>query len=124
MDEAQVRRTLAQYCQLLDDGRFDEWIELFTDDGTMLVMGGRHEGRDAIRAAVEPNQQAEQRGRHLLSEPVIDIDGDRAVVTTDYAFVSRKLVVSSAGRYHDVLVRSDDRWRFASREIVFLGADR
>ena len=53
-------------------------------------------------------------------------DGATAAVRTDYAFVGRdrqgNLGVTSTGRYVDRLVRStDDRWRFASRRIVFLG---
>ena len=48
-------------------------------------------------------------------------DGDTARATTDYCFVSRKLEVLSAGRYHDVLVLDGDRWQIAVREIVFVG---
>ena len=29
-----IRRTLATYCQLFDDGRFDEWVAVFTTDVT------------------------------------------------------------------------------------------
>lgn len=121
MSEPAIRRTLAEYCQHLDDGRFDEWAEVFTDDVTFAVMGRRLEGRAAVRAFIEPTQQADARGRHLLSEPLITVDGDTARVTTDYAFVSKSLQVLSAGRYHDVVVRDGDRWRIAVREIVFLG---
>jgi 3-phenylpropionate/cinnamic acid dioxygenase small subunit len=121
-----IRRTLATYCQLLDDGRFDEWVELFTDDVVVAVMGQVALGRDEVRAFIEPVQGPEVRGRHMLSEPVIDVDpsGGRATVTTDYCFVARDLSVMSAGRYHDVLVcdpDEPDRWRIAQREIVFLG---
>ena len=121
-----IRRTLATYCQLLDDGRFDEWVELFTDDIAVAVMGQVVRGRDAVRAFIEPVQGPDVRGRHMLSEPLIDVDpsGGRATVTTDYCFVAQDLTVMSAGRYHDVLVRDSDdrdRWRIAQREIVFLG---
>jgi 3-phenylpropionate/cinnamic acid dioxygenase small subunit len=121
-----IRRTLAAYCQLLDDGRFDEWVEVFTEDVALAVMGQTAHGRDAVRASIEPVQGPEVRGRHMLSEPLIAVDpsGDRASVTTDYCFLARDLTVMSAGRYHDVLVRhadEPDRWRIAQREIVFLG---
>jgi uncharacterized protein (TIGR02246 family) len=121
MSDNAVRRTLAQYCQALDDGRFDDWADLFTDDVVFTVMGHRLEGPDAVRAFVEPTQQADARGRHMLSEPVIDLDGDTARVTTDYAFIAPNHRVTSAGRYHDELRREPDRWRIAVREIVFLG---
>jgi uncharacterized protein (TIGR02246 family) len=123
MSENAVRRTLAEYCQTLDDGRFDEWVDLFTDDVVFTVMGHRLLGRAEVRAFIEPTQQADSRGRHMLSEPVIDVDGDTAQATTDYAFVARNHRILSAGRYHDVLRHDPDRWRIAAREIVFLGDD-
>ena len=88
-DEAEIRRLLAQYCQLLDDGSFDEWIELFSDDIEFVVMGMHKHGRDALRNFVEPNQQAEARGKHMLSEPQIVIDGDSASASTDFVWVSK-----------------------------------
>jgi 3-phenylpropionate/cinnamic acid dioxygenase small subunit len=121
MPEHAIRRTLARYCQLLDDGRFDEWVEVFSDDVAFSVMGQVAHGRDAVRRLIEPVQQADARGRHILSEPLITVDGDTASAATDYCFVSRELAVSSAGRYHDVLVRDGDEWRISAREIVFVG---
>jgi uncharacterized protein (TIGR02246 family) len=121
VSESAVRRTLVEYCQTLDDGRFDEWIDVFTDDVVFLVMGRRLQGRAELRAFIEPTQQAEARGRHMLSEPLVEVDGDEARVSTDYAFVSRDNQVMSSGRYHDVLRREPDRWRISRREIVFTG---
>jgi uncharacterized protein (TIGR02246 family) len=125
-DEEAIRRTLALYCQLCDDGRFEEWAELYTDDATFTVMGRTHEGRDAIRRFIEAGQPPERRGKHVCANPLIEVDGDRATAATDYVFVARdaeRLVVTSAGRYHDRLVRDGDRWRFAERRIAFLGEE-
>ena len=119
--EQEIRTTLATYCQRLDDGRFDDWVEVFSDDVVFAVMGRVGRGRQAVRDLIEPYQQAENRGRHLLSEPLIHVDGDSAVVTTDYAFVSKDLTVSSSGRYHDRFVHDGERWLISEREIVFLG---
>jgi 3-phenylpropionate/cinnamic acid dioxygenase small subunit len=121
MDELEIRRTLATYCQSLDDGRFDDWVDVFTDDVTFAVMGNVFRGRDEVRGFIEPVQGPDVRGRHLISEPLITLDGDRARATTDYCFVTKALTVQSSGRYHDVLVRDGDRWRISVREIVFLG---
>ena len=127
MEHEGIRRTLAAYCQLLDDGRFDEWVDTFTEDVAFAVMGRTYRGREAVRGFVEPTQGPDARGRHVLSEPLIDVEpaGGRATVATDYCFVSRDLAVLSAGRYHDVLVRdTDGAWRIAAREIVFVGDER
>ena len=120
-DESAIRRLLADYCHLLDAGRFDEWIALFDEDVVFVVMGNRLRGRDYVRSFIEPTQQENDRGRHMLSEPVIEIDGATARVATDYVFVSRANTILSTGRYLDVMRRAPDRWCFASREIVFSG---
>ena len=120
-DESAIRRLLADYCHLLDDGRFDEWIALFDEDVVFIVMGNRLRGRDEIRSFIEPTQQEDDRGRHILSEPAIEVDGDTALVVTDFVFVSRTNTIMSTGRYLDTMRRCPDRWRFASREIVFSG---
>lgn len=124
--EESIRRTLALYCQLCDEGRFDEWAELYVDDAELHVMGTTHRGRTAIRAFIEKGQPPERRGKHVCANPVIDLDesATTAWAVTDYVFVARGaqgLTITSAGRYHDRLVLDGDRWRFARREIVFMG---
>jgi 3-phenylpropionate/cinnamic acid dioxygenase small subunit len=126
-DRDGIRRLLARYCQLCDDGRFDEWGQLFTETATFSVLGTVHEGRAAAVTFITAAQGPEARGKHLISEPCIDLDGDRATVRTDYAFVARgrdgSLGITSTGRYVDQVERAADGWRFASRRIVFLGED-
>jgi SnoaL-like domain len=126
--EEEVGRTLALYCQLCDDGRFDEWGELFIEDAQFTVLGRTHHGRGDIQAWIEKAQAPELRGKHLLGQSIVDVDsgGGTATGVTDYAFIGRTpeggFAITSAGRYHDIFVRGDDgRWRFATREIRFLG---
>jgi 3-phenylpropionate/cinnamic acid dioxygenase small subunit len=121
-----IRRTIASYCQLCDDGRFDEWAGLYTPDATFTVMGATHEGPDSIKGFISAAQPPELRGKHVCANSLIDIepDGATARARTDFVFVGRTdegLAVTSAGRYHDTLVKHADRWLFASREIVFMG---
>lgn len=120
-DDHDIRNLLAEYCQLLDDGRFDEWIDLFAPDIEFVVMGMHKHGHDELRAFIEPAQQADARGKHMISGPWIAVDGGTATVTTDFAWVSRQGEIGQSGRYHDRLVKDPDRWRFQRREIVFTG---
>ena len=100
---------------------FEAFLALFDEDVVFIVMGNRLRGRDEVRSFIEPTQQEDDRGRHILSEPAIEVDGDTALVVTDFVFVSRTNTILSTGRYVDVIRRAPDRWRFASREIVFSG---
>jgi 3-phenylpropionate/cinnamic acid dioxygenase small subunit len=120
-DEDAIRRTIAQYCQLCDDGRFDEWADLYTDDATFSVMGKTYTGRADVKAFIEKGQAPERRGKHLCFNSIIDIDGDSARASTDYVFIDKQHAITSAGRYHDRLIRQPDRWRFAERRILFMG---
>ena len=38
-DEDRSRRTLSEYSQRCDDGRYDEWSQLFTEDARFVVSG-------------------------------------------------------------------------------------
>ena len=120
----EIRRVLAAYCQTCDDGDFDNWGRLFTDDATFTVMGQTHRDREVLKAWIAAAQPPEARGKHIISQPVIDVDGDTARVTTDYLFVGMSaagLAVTSAGRYVDRFACSGGNWMIAAREIVFLG---
>jgi 3-phenylpropionate/cinnamic acid dioxygenase small subunit len=122
-DEDGIRRTLAQHCQLCDDGRFEEWIDLYADDITFSVMGEDYKGRVAVRDWIERVQGPENRGKHICINPIIETHGDEAGAVTDYIFIDKNKTIISAGRYHDRLVKEPDRWRFAERRIVFMGDD-
>ncbi len=121
LDTAAIRRLLAACCQTLDDGRFDEWARLYTEDCRFAMMGHRTEGREEMRAVIEPLQTAERRGRHLISEPRINVHGDVANAATDFAFVAAGDKAVKTGRYHDLLRREADGWLVAGREVVFTG---
>lgn len=125
-DEEGIRRTLALYCQLCDDGRFDEWAQLYTEDAVFRVMGQVHVGPAAIKAFIAEAQPEGRRGKHVAVNPLIEADGDTARAWTDYIWVGPgegQFPVTSAGRYHDRLVRRNGAWLFAERQIVFMGED-
>jgi uncharacterized protein (TIGR02246 family) len=124
-DEAAIRRTLGEYSQHYDDGRFDEWAELFTTDARLVLAGAVTEGREAIRKKMMPIQAAGGPCLHVTTNSLIDVDGDAATATTDYLFVrptADGLSIIAAGRYHDSLVRDGMRWRFHERSITMLRA--
>ncbi|GJM38313.1 MAG: hypothetical protein DHS20C19_16800 [Acidimicrobiales bacterium] len=120
--ESEIRRLLAMYCQLIDDGRFDEWTVLFTDDIEFVVMGMHKHGHAELRGFIEPSQQADARGKHMISEPWVELTSDStATATTDFAWISKSGEVGQTGRYHDDIVHTGERWQFRRREIVFTG---
>lgn len=125
-DESAIRRLLSEYCHHYDDNRADEFAALFTDDATFTIIGNTHAGRQAIHDNIALQKPGQDPGQHISFNYVIDVSPDRetARAWTDFCYLRRsghKYSITIAGRYFDRLVRNPDRWRFASRTIVFVG---
>jgi uncharacterized protein (TIGR02246 family) len=124
--ESEIRRTIAEYCQTCDDGRFDAYAACFTEDAEVVLAGTVvATGRDGIEAWITPAMPAEKRGKHVTVNPLITVSDDLATAqaSTDYLFVARSSSgprVTVAGRYSDVLRPVGERWLIARREITFL----
>ena len=123
--EEEIRRTLARYCMFVDDGRFDEFVNLFRAEARFHVLGTTHQGHDELLSFMSGAQgNPETRGKHVAINSLIELDSwnGKATCWTDYIFVGGSNTITSAGRYHDELVRDGDKvWRFDLREIVFVG---
>jgi 3-phenylpropionate/cinnamic acid dioxygenase small subunit len=80
-------------------------------------------GRAEIEAWFAESYTPERRGRHMTVNTIIDLDGDRATVRSDFAFLGfhkGDLRPLYAGRYHDDFVRDEGRWLIRQRIAVFL----
>jgi len=129
-DDGAIRRLITVYAQLVDDGRWDEWGELFTEDAVFSVWDQVFSGRQEIVRAVR-DMQGEFPGKHVAFATVIDLDGDRALAWTDLVSVAdagpglwgRSYTIASVARYYDRLVRQGGRWRFTRRDIRTAGEE-
>jgi 3-phenylpropionate/cinnamic acid dioxygenase small subunit len=117
-DRDDIANLLAAYCHYCDDGDFDGLLDCFMDDATFAFEQWEATGRDQLRRWFERNQSPDQRGKHLTTNSVIEVDGDRATARSDFMFLGRvdgRLVPLIAGRYLDDIRRVDGHWRFCRR---------
>jgi uncharacterized protein (TIGR02246 family) len=119
-DEEAIRQVLAQYCLLLDMGDFDGWAELYEEDAVFAVPAANSEvrGREAIRRWMSETYQWVHTGRHMVANPIIKVDGDRAKVVSEAVFFLKTPdgpQVGLIGLYRDVFHKAD-AWRFLRRE--------
>jgi len=127
-DERAVARVLATYTRCLDDGRSQELAELFTEDGVLRAMNQEVSGRSAIEAFIASRMELRADGRpssmHVLSNCLIDVDGDEATAESDWVYLRREgegVQVALAGRYRDRLARnSQGVWRIVEKEASAL----
>ncbi|HET6811402.1 MAG TPA: nuclear transport factor 2 family protein [Acidimicrobiales bacterium] len=117
-----IRQLFVDYGHHLDRGDLDAYAELFAEDGELLLGPmGRARGRAEIRELMGRATAASAgRSWHLITNPIIELDGDRARSEVMWSVVVRgedeKAVLSMLGRHRDVLVRRDGRWQFQRRE--------
>lgn len=142
-DLEELRRVISLYGPLLDDGRFDEWSQLFAEDAEWISIPGIYgpqgtspktwtvRGRDQIVAQVssftEPlRKSGSVRGLHFSGPPVIDVQGNRANAWWDFIIMHitpSAITPSNTGRYYARFEKQGGRWRFTQRVSVQHGAD-
>jgi ketosteroid isomerase-like protein len=120
-----VRAAIATYTQALDDGRTDDVVATFCPDGSCEMPGlGVFTGVAALREAYAGWKPARPQRHLVLNTVVTSWEGDEAHATSDFVFVLKgesRWGVELVGRYHDVLHRDGDDWRFHSRVAEFVG---
>jgi ketosteroid isomerase-like protein len=120
-DEREIVRTMTTYGHAVDYDLADEFRDCWVEDAVWsLPRREPARGYDAIMAVFHGHTHAPALyHKHLMIEPRIEVDGDRATVDSYYVRIDDFEPgpgVMSFGRYRDVLVRCDDgRWRFSER---------
>ncbi len=125
-NESEIRRLIAAYCHHYDDQRAVDFAALFAEDAMFTVFGTSRHGRQEIHDHIGTQQPGMPPGQHVTYNSVIEVSADNltARAWTDFLYMKKiddGFSITNAGRYHDRLVHESDRWRFASRTIVFLG---
>jgi len=123
--DLEIRRTLSAYCHLCDDGEFDRLAEQFAPDGSFVFAGEIVTGRTALVQWFERSQTPKRRGKHLTTNTIVDLLGDRAHAVSDFVFLRMTeagITPAIAGRYLDDLRRVDGRWLIERREAAVMQA--
>lgn len=106
----------------LDEKRFYDTEALFTEDVTVATPGGRAQGVGLVAEQARRNHDYE-RIQHVITNVLIDLDGDRAQVRAN---LIATLVPSAAEpaahatlgeRYRFDAVRTPQGWRLSRVEV-------
>jgi 3-phenylpropionate/cinnamic acid dioxygenase small subunit len=126
LDERSIVRTMHRYCRALDSGDQREWFDVFTEDATydtVLPDGSvfaHLTTRDEFIAFLNayPRQPATA-PKHVIVDPIIEIDGDTARGESTFLFLNQSPGapprVMAWGRYVDEFRREDGVWRISAR---------
>ena len=126
-DRLGILDLMARYAHSYDEGMLDDLGPLFTADAVFRFdppipgFPAELDGRDAIVSAMRARYAATApaQRRHIITNVLIDPLGpDRAEVASYLLLGSTSdgsLVLPVTGRYSDVVVRDEGRWRYAAR---------
>jgi 3-phenylpropionate/cinnamic acid dioxygenase small subunit len=121
-DKLAVTELLYRYAELIDAGDFDGVGELLGRGHFMGVAGADAvAGLFAATTRRFPEHGNTPRTRHLVLNPIVDIDGDTAASRSTFCVVQRTDAVALApivvGRYADTFARDMAGWYFTSRTV-------
>jgi hypothetical protein len=139
-DDKAIREVIADYGFYADSGQHDAWVDTFTDDGSIELVGGeatgvypplaRWAGTAQLRSFIDDPQvhmTIEGRCMHLTTGNLRTyINGDHAVAETYYVVLVRdadKIVVANGGFTRLRLRRVDGHWRIENRLRHLIGTD-
>jgi len=118
--ESQIRRTIARFAQYLDERRFAEWSELFTQDAVFQHLTGR----GAILAFMRAEELATMPDlfrKHVTTNLIITLGANEAHVESDLVLherLGKQPWILRMGKYIDDMVPGPGgRWLFASRQL-------
>lgn len=120
-----IRNLLGTYTEVMDAGDFDGLGALFAH-GRISDPKGREiaAGQAAVTSlwkAMVRLYDGSPRTRHLLSGPIIDVDGETATCRSSFAVLQRfedgSLHPVAAGRYRDTFGVTDGHWHFTERQF-------
>ena len=121
-----IRATIATYTHALDDGRTDDIVATFCDDGVVEIDGmGSHKGHDALRAIYATWKPIGAQRHLVLNTLVTGWSDDEATAVSDVVFTFKGDAgwsILTVGRYEDTFHRDGDTWKFHSRSGSFVDA--
>jgi len=128
-DEWAVRNVIVRLAQYADGlGSCEQYAELFTVDAEWLMPNAPRHGRadileGSIARRAEGGVGPGSNSRHIVAATAIELtNDDEAVADSYWVFYVETNTAPKAtlvGHYHDIIVRTEDGWKMARREITF-----
>ena len=113
-----IKQLKARYCDICDDDHNPDRITtIFVEDGIWEGGGfGKSQGHEAIRKLFQTFQQHISFSQHMVMNPIIEIEGNRAKGTWYFLgpFTFRKNNEAKwlAARYEDDYIKVNGEWKY------------
>jgi 3-phenylpropionate/cinnamic acid dioxygenase small subunit len=137
--QLKVQDLNVRYVEAIDEGRFEDWPDLFVDDGhyrvttaenveqglplSLISATSRAMLRDRVKALREANIYEAQRYRHILGPARVESGADGSLSARTSFMVARimhtgETALFATGRYLDRVVLKGEAARFAEKTVI------
>ncbi len=123
-DKFAIEERIARYNQAIDQGRFEDFLACWCEDGVFDGLQGPYVGKAEIRRFTESYDERYRNRmpglKHFTVSIVSVIDGDRASSSSHLQLVStgsKGARILFTGLYEDQLRRVDGEWLFVRRKL-------
>jgi uncharacterized protein (TIGR02246 family) len=125
LDLRAIEQLMVHYADRIDANDPEGAAACFAEDGIGNYWG-KFQGRKEIAARLSKILDRFSATSHHLSNVSIQLDGDQAT-SMAYVYAFHRMADTNDpmhywGRWVDRLVRLDEGWRFAEREVVGIGS--
>lgn len=139
----ELQQLQTRYIAAIDDGRFEDWPDFFTPDGTYEIVPrenvsqglpaglmhcfGQKMMRDRVVSMREANVFHAHTYRHFVAGLEI-LGHDESEISTRSNYLVMRAVneltadVFQVGRYDDIVVRTEYGWRYKSKRAIYENA--
>lgn len=123
VDRNEITDLVSRLGLWLDEKRFDEARSIFTEDVAVQTPGGEARGIELVAGQARRNHAAFERTQHVITNVLVDLDGDRATVQANLTvtFVQRADMpephFTLGERYHFDAARTPQGWRISGIRV-------
>ncbi len=124
-DQLAIQRVLVEYAARIDAQDFDGYADLFAREGEWRNGNTVRKGRAEIKELLvglfgtPPEGFVNRESYHLVSNPQVEVNGDRATARSRHLLIMRgrdgSPVPELTGLYEDEFVRGDGEWKILRR---------
>jgi SnoaL-like domain len=117
-DRLRITDLVSTLGRCLDERSFDSLRALFTEDATVSTPGGTAAGHEALVAQARRRHSHPEGIQHLVTNTLVELDGDRASVRANLLVTFAEGVADPAPYqlgevYRMQLVRAQSGWRIS-----------
>lgn len=116
-DTIALHELVYRYAHIVDDRRYDELRDIFTDDVELDTSAFGNEPLRGIEPLIASYADARHPVAHHVGTPVVTVDADGTVRVRSKVLSLLAGGLCGSGTYDDVAVKTADGWRIAKRTI-------